>query len=121
MIATIESKGDKVKTDVAEVVVSERNTSAPMNVSVSLPTLSVCQNLPFSLEVMVGNLTGESVTSYDFDVLYDPNIIEPVGIDPTDKAGTSSGGANVLGGLIAPGRLAVSATSPGHHWQDPEL
>jgi hypothetical protein len=48
----------------------------------------------------VGNLAGQQITSYQFDMLFDPQIVEVAGVD---SAGTFSEGMGTAWNVAAPG------------------
>jgi subtilisin-like proprotein convertase family protein len=59
------------------------------NVSVSLPTIPQAFPGPLAIPVTVGDLTAGAVTSYEFNVDYDPTLVRPAKGIPT-TAGTLS-------------------------------
>ena len=64
--------------------------------------------------VTVGDLTGRGVISYDFQITFDPTVIQPMA-PPYDSTGTLSSGMQITPNTNNPGHLIVSA------FQAPEL
>ncbi len=91
--------------------IKETTASSFAPVSVSLPTTSRGTGLSFSIPVTVGSVTGEDITSFDFDVLYDPTVLQPQAIAHSN-AGTSSSGMTVGSSVPNAGRLRISAFGP---------
>ncbi len=77
-------------------------------IPVTLPDASTSTGMMFDVAINVGDLTGQNVTSYDFDILYDQNVIQPQ-TTQTDKTSTISSGLTVGSTIVEPGRLRVSA------------
>jgi Cohesin domain/Carboxypeptidase regulatory-like domain/MBG domain (YGX type)/Dockerin type I domain len=92
-------------------VTKETSVSSFAPVAVSLPTTSRGTGLSFSIPVTVGSVTGEDITSFDFDVLYDPTVLQPQAIAHSN-AGTSSSGMTVGSSVPNAGRLRISAFGP---------
>ncbi|HQU81559.1 MAG TPA: MBG domain-containing protein [Pyrinomonadaceae bacterium] len=112
-VAPLADKGGRTKADDksfdTEYVKPQVADVAPMAVNVVLPTASLPTNATVTQEITVGDLSGQSVTSYDFDIVYDPAVVEP-SLSLVNKQDTLSGNMSVLANVVAPGRLAVSAT-----------
>ncbi len=77
-------------------------------VQIVLPVNSYGTSVPFTIPVNVSDLTGLNVTSYDFDIVYDPTVIQPV-MNSADNSGTLSSGLSVISNVTGTGRLTVSA------------
>ena len=101
-LATAKNRSGKTVTDV------EITNDGAAAVSVTLPNSSTSSGTNFDIPITVGDLTGQNVTSYDFDILYDPAVIQPQ-TTQTDKNGTISSGLTVGSTIVEPGRLRVSA------------
>ncbi|MDQ3130158.1 MAG: FG-GAP-like repeat-containing protein [Acidobacteriota bacterium] len=76
-------------------------------IAVSLPVKNAQVNSDFSIPVLVGDLTGGEISSFDFEVVYDSAVIEPM-VQAVEKTNTLSGGFSVSANILAPGRLRVS-------------
>jgi hypothetical protein len=88
---------------------SEKNQAAPeATVSVSIPNKNVQQNENFEVLVTVGDTTGQGIISYQFDLLYDPAILQPQAM-PIDASGTMSSGMSITPNNPSPGLLKVVA------------
>jgi len=72
--------------------------------SVSLGMASAPAGKIVNVPLTVGNLAGRRITSYQFDMLFDPQIVEVAGVD---SAGTVSEGMSTVWNLAAPGVLKV--------------
>ncbi len=77
-------------------------------VTVTAPTMNAQVGTNFDIPVTVGDTTGQGIISYQFDMLYDPAIIQPQG-SPVDTAGTMSSGMFVTVNNPSPGLLKVVA------------
>jgi uncharacterized delta-60 repeat protein len=76
-------------------------------VTVTAPTNIELPGAAITLPVTIGDLTGRGATSFDFDILYNPAVLQPR-TPAVANAGTLSSGMNVGSNVIAPGRLRVS-------------
>lgn len=79
-------------------------------IPVSLPMRNVGVNSDFTAPVFVGDVTGLEISSFDFEVLYDPLVIEPH-VRAVANADTMSSEFIVGANVIAPGKLRVSGFS----------
>jgi hypothetical protein len=63
--------------------------------------------------VTIQGSSNKGIISYEFDLRYDPSVIQPLG-DPVDVAGTVSSGLTVVSNATEPGllRVAVYGASP---------
>jgi hypothetical protein len=94
----------KMIASLAMIVALVASTSAFAQVSVTLPTLQGVNGQAMTLAVNVGDLTGQNVSGYQFEVQYDPAILE---ITDIQTAGTLSNGLTALSNSPAPGRFRV--------------
>lgn len=83
------------------------NLLAP--VSVTLPTETRGTNTTFNIPITVSSLTGENVTSFDFDLIYNPAVIEPQA-PYFNSTGTVSSSCVILANPVAPNKVSVSAS-----------
>jgi hypothetical protein len=67
----------------------------------------------FNVDLLVSDLgIDEDISLFDFDLFYDPSIIQFSKYNLSDKLGSiSSGDALDVGGLVAPGQLNLSSVS----------
>lgn len=73
---------------------------------VTAPILSAPVSGEVSIPIGVQDTTGKGILSYQFDLRYDPKVLEPAAV-PTDIAGTISEGYNVTVNPLEPGVLRV--------------
>ena len=82
------------------------NADSKTAVRVSVPNTKAAQGAQFSVPLNMANLRGSGVLSYQFDIEYDPAVIEPAEI-AADVAGTMSDGFSVVSNSPSPGLLKV--------------
>ena len=90
--------------------ISVGNLTLP--VEYTAPTASYGPSTTFTVPITVNDITGDGIISYQFDVLYDPAIINPTGPNAgCSTVGTISGmvGTNVLCNVSPVGRLNLSS------------
>ena len=75
-------------------------------VRVSLPRLGEAPSGRLTVPVMVGDLTGLGVTAFDFDLVYNPAVLQFQGVDADE---TLSYGMTIMVNKATPGRLRVVA------------
>jgi len=80
-----------------------------VQVPVSLPNVTGASGSNVTIPITVGNLTGGGVFSYDFDLLFDQNVLQ-LQNPAFDASGTLSSGLTVTPNAT-PGRLRISAFS----------
>ena len=73
-------------------------------VPVDLPDLTVAQASNFVIPVSVGETTGEGIQSFQFVLVYDPDVIVPQGT-PVDVSGTVAEGMTFTTNASTPGIL----------------
>jgi hypothetical protein len=84
-------------------------TFAPENaVSVDLPEVTSPGNTTLEIPVNVGDMTGRGAISFDFAVLYNPNVLRPLA-NPINQENSLSAGYNLAANVSEPGRLRVGA------------
>jgi len=82
---------------------------APASViPVGMPTMTAAQGSTVSVPIKVGNLGGQNVLAYDFDVTYDPAVLEPVAAG-VDTADTESARLFITTNPTQPGHMRVVA------------
>lgn len=89
------------------------NDKAGAAVSVNAPANQFAlENSAFTVNLAVSNTTGEGIFGYEFDLLYNENVILPQ-ISPCDSVGTVSAGRSVICNAVTPGflRVVVFSTS----------
>lgn len=82
------------------------NTASQVSVYLSPPVTATDTTL--EVPIMVSNLTGRKVVSYDFAITFDPNLLQPQG-QSIDTRNTLSSGMTITFNSRTPGRLVVSA------------
>jgi subtilisin len=83
-------------------------TANAVQVPVSLPNLAGAPNASVTIPVTVGDLTGRGIISFDFDLLFNPSVLQ-LQSPQVDKSGTLSSAMNINAVTVAPGHLKVSA------------
>jgi|GEM_PF-2331799 len=78
-----------------------------IQVPVSLPDTSATPGASLTLPITVGDLTGKGIISFDFDLTFDPNVLQAQN-PPVDAAGTLSSNLTITPNPTS-GRLRVSA------------
>ncbi len=82
-------------------------------VTVSLPDMTAGAGLNFVIPVTVGDTTGQAIRAFEFNLLYDEDIIVPQA-SPIDTVGTISAGMGVSINNTVPGILRVVFFSSEH-------
>jgi uncharacterized delta-60 repeat protein len=75
-------------------------------ISVEIPELTTAADKEIVVPVNVSGIAGKDVISYEFDLKYDPAVIEPVA-DGVDVKETASRGLSVVFNAATPGLLRV--------------
>jgi hypothetical protein len=75
-------------------------------IAVELPSLSIEAGKEIVVPVNVQSVSNKGVISYEFNVRYDPSVIQPVA-DVADLKGTVSRGLSVVTNASEPGLLRV--------------
>src|ERR1043166_7601133 len=76
------------------------------NVSLELPQIAALMGKEVVVPMRVQGAVDKNITSYEFDLRYDPSIIQPLA-DPVDVAKTASRGLSFVTNANEPGRLRV--------------
>ncbi|MFN0277528.1 MAG: reprolysin-like metallopeptidase [Pyrinomonadaceae bacterium] len=77
-------------------------------IPVTLPAISASPGSIITVPVTVGDLTGNEVISYDFQVTFDPEIIQPA-TPAFDVTGTLSSSMSITPNTDFPGHLIIAA------------
>jgi len=77
-------------------------------IDVSLPDVSGDPGQTVTIPISTGDITGEEIISYGFDIVYDEDVINITGID---KSGTLSDGMSVLANTNKTDTVTVGAAS----------
>lgn len=86
--------------------------SGPMKeIAVELPSVARSVNKEIVVPVNVQGIADKNVISYEFDLRYDPSVIQPLG-DVADVKGTISRGLSVVTNAMQPGLLRVVVYGP---------
>ncbi len=94
--------------DIGYLTESKRPESG---VTVELPHITLTGGRETVLPVNVKGIADKSVISYEFDLRYDPAVIQPL-VDPVDVSGTASRGLMVVSNAAEPGLLRVVMYGP---------
>ena len=84
----------------------ERSTLLWNTVAVSVPNLKILRRGTITIPVRLDNLMGKAVSSFQFDVEFDPNVISPETV-AADLTGTMSDGLSLVSNSPRPGLLKV--------------
>lgn len=79
-------------------------------ITVNLPKTSA-ENGQINVPIDVRGVSDKGIISYEFDLRYDPSIIQPLA-EPIDIKGTASRGHNVVANATEPGLLRVVVYGP---------
>jgi hypothetical protein len=80
-------------------------------VIVSVPDTYAAAGTEVTIPIRIDGLAGEPVSSYQFDVEYDPSVIKP-GDAAVDLDGTMSSGLSAVSNQVEPGLLRVVVYGP---------
>ncbi|GEM_PF-1394303 len=89
-------------------------TPKPENlIGVSLPNMAASPNISFSVPITVQDTSGKGVIAYEFDLTYDPNVIQ-LQASPVETTGTLSSDMTVTINTATAGlaKVAVFGTIP---------
>jgi hypothetical protein len=89
-----------------ESYVAEKSEQAVVPIPVIAPISLVNTGSNFTVPVTVGDTTGQGILSYEFDLTYNPGVIQ-LQASPVDVTGTISNGMNVTTNVPTPGTLKV--------------
>jgi hypothetical protein len=81
------------------------------DVTINLPHLSAATGDEVILPVLVDNSANKRIISYEFNLRYDPSVIQLLP-DPIDVAGTISRGLSFMANAAEPGILRVAFYGP---------
>ncbi len=83
------------------------NAAPEAVVTAAAPTINVETGTNFTVPVTVSDTTGQGIIAYQFDLHYDPAVIQ-LQTNPVEVAGTISGGLIAVFNPITPGILKVA-------------
>jgi len=83
-----------------------KRISPERGISVELPTVSASTGKDIVVPVSVQGVANKNVISYEFDLRYDPSVVQPIGTG-TDLKDTISRGLSVVTNPTEPGLLRV--------------
>ncbi len=84
-----------------------RDSQGPeRGVTITLPNIEAASDKDIIVPVNVQGAADKGIISYEFDLRYDPSVIQPLP-DPADVAGTVSRGLSVVTNATEPGLLRV--------------
>jgi uncharacterized protein (TIGR03437 family) len=81
--------------------------NATMQTTVTLPAINGVKGAIITVPITIGDLTGKNIIAYDFDLVFDATMLEPLPT-PYDAAGTLSSALTITANATT-GRLRVSA------------
>lgn len=92
----------------AQLVNGKESVTAPAPVTVIAPTTIKLVGSNFDIPITVSDTTGEGIFGYQFDLRFDPNVIQ---LQPVyyNTAGTISSGMSITVNQPTPGRLLLVA------------
>lgn len=94
--------------DISSARPANRTSGSPQrNAVVSMPRVSASNSKELSVPVRVDGVANKDVIAYEFDLRYDPSVIQPVGTG-VDLARTVSGGLTAVTNVEEPGLLRVA-------------
>lgn len=100
--------GDRANQDKVNVKGNDEILAPEQVVNVTAPALQQVSNgQNFVIDLTASNTTGENIFGYEFNLLYDPNVIYPQVATPCTSAGTISNGRSVVCNPNTPGLLRV--------------
>lgn len=88
-------------------VIKQAEISPTAYINLSAPTTGALAGSNFTIPVTVSDMTGLDVIAYQFDLHYDPTVIQPQTV-PVTSFGTLSNGMAVVYNPFAPGILKVA-------------
>ncbi|MFN0279966.1 MAG: cohesin domain-containing protein, partial [Pyrinomonadaceae bacterium] len=80
-------------------------------IDVKLPQMSVAADKEIIIPVSVERAADKGIISYEFDLRYDPSVMQPLA-EPVDVAGTVSRGLTIVTNANEPGLLRVVVYGP---------
>ncbi len=96
----------------ARVSSSGGDTSGPeREISVNAPSLRTSVNSELSVPILVDGVADKGIISYEFDLMYDPSVIQPMK-QVVDISGTASRGLTAVANASTPGFLRVVMYGP---------
>lgn len=87
------------------------NEAGPDSPAVAAPRISTVPNAELLVPVTVENVVNKGIIAYEFDLRYDPTVIQPTDA-PVDLIGTVSRGLTVVTKTDEPGLLRVAVFGP---------
>ncbi len=81
------------------------------NIAVEMPQMKVSTDKDIIIPVSIQGATGKEIISYEFDLRYDPSVIQPLE-NPVNVAVTASRGLSVVANPNEPGKLRVVVYGP---------
>lgn len=88
------------------------NGSGPeRGIAVGLPNLTAAPDKELCIPVTVNGIADKQVVSYEFNLRYDPSVIQPIG-NGAEVIGTASRGLSVVTNTTKPGILRVVVYGP---------
>ena len=90
----------------AAAINSDDDGGPQRSITVSIPNLLTSPDKEVVIPVSVQGMADKGIISYEFDLRYNPSVIQPQA-DPVDLAGTVSRGLSVVTNPEQPGLLRV--------------
>lgn len=82
-----------------------------MVIDVNLPSVLASSNTEVIIPIDVQGVENKGIISYEFDLRYDPTVLQPVH-DPINIAGTVSRGLSFVANADEPGILRIAVYGP---------
>ncbi|HYX30680.1 MAG TPA: cohesin domain-containing protein, partial [Pyrinomonadaceae bacterium] len=86
-------------------------TVAAAAIPVSLPNLGAAQGASITIPITSGDVSNQNVISYDLNLAFDPNVIQPQA-SPVDTSGTITTGLNITVNSDVAGHVRIAAFGP---------
>lgn len=90
------------------IALPERSASGPQrSIAIAAPRIVTQTEKEIVVPISVQGAPGRGIIAYEFDLKYDPTVIQPL-TNPVSVAGTASRGLNVVANPTQPGSLKVA-------------
>lgn len=84
----------------------DQSLAAGTNIAITLPNITAPVGKEILAPVRVQNVADKNIIAYEFQLRYDPSVVQPASV-PVDVGGTVSRGLSVVTNAVEPGLLRV--------------